>query len=70
MFCMSQKILILLPPALLEKIDYLAQVESRTRSDLVREALRRYIAVAEANTPVQLPINFAPVHTYPITTIK
>lgn len=40
---MPKKILIALPPAMLEQIDYIAQVEHRTRSDLVREALRRYI---------------------------
>ena len=42
---MSQprKILIAIPPAMLEQVDYLAQVEHRTRSDLVREALRKYL---------------------------
>ncbi len=32
-----------LPPGLLEQIDFVAQVEHRSRSDLIREALRRYI---------------------------
>lgn len=40
---MSKKVLVALPPALLETVDYIAQVEHRTRSDLVREALRGYI---------------------------
>lgn len=34
-------------PELLEKLDDLAREESRTRSELMREALRRYIADKE-----------------------
>ena len=34
-------------PELLEKLDELAREESRTRSELMREALRRYIADKE-----------------------
>lgn len=40
---MPKKVLIALPPAMLEQIDFIAQVEHRTRSDLIREALRRYM---------------------------
>lgn len=40
---MPKKVLIALPPAMLEQIDYIAGVEHRTRSDLIREALRRYL---------------------------
>lgn len=40
---MPKKVLVALPPGLLEQIDYVAQAEHRTRSDLIREALRRYI---------------------------
>jgi metal-responsive CopG/Arc/MetJ family transcriptional regulator len=40
---MSKKVLVALPPSLLEKIDFAAQAASRTRSDLIRESLRRYI---------------------------
>ncbi len=40
---MPKKVLIALPPAMLEQVDFIAQVEHRTRSDLIREALRRYI---------------------------
>ncbi len=40
---MPKKVLIALPPAMLEQIDFIAETEHRTRSDLVREALRRYI---------------------------
>ena len=34
-------------PEFLEEIEKLAKVESRTKSELVREALRRYIAAKE-----------------------
>ena len=40
---MTKKVLIGLPPSLLDKIDFAAQAECRTRSDLIREALRRYL---------------------------
>jgi len=40
---MPKKVLVALPAGLLEQIDFVAQVEHRTRSDLIREALRRYI---------------------------
>lgn len=40
---MPQKVLIALPPAMLEQVDFIAGVEHRTRSDLIREALRRYL---------------------------
>jgi metal-responsive CopG/Arc/MetJ family transcriptional regulator len=39
---MPKKVLVALPSGLLEQIDHVAQVEHRTRSDLIREALRRY----------------------------
>lgn len=40
---MPKKVLIALPPAMLEQVDFIAQCEHRTRSDLIREALRRYL---------------------------
>ena len=40
---MPKKVLVALPPGLLEQIDFVAQIEHRNRSDLIREALRRYI---------------------------
>lgn len=40
---MPKKVLIALPPAMLEQVDHIAKLEHRTRSDLIREALRRYI---------------------------
>ena len=40
---MPKKVLIALPPLMLEQVDFIAQTEHRTRSDLIREALRRYL---------------------------
>lgn len=40
---MPKKILLAIPPAMLAQVDSIAKLEHRTRSDLVREALRRYI---------------------------
>ncbi len=40
---MTKKILVGLPAQLLSLVDQTATAECRTRSDLVREALRRYV---------------------------
>ncbi|MBX3150371.1 ribbon-helix-helix protein, CopG family [Candidatus Obscuribacterales bacterium] len=40
---MTKKILVGMPSNLLNLVDQTASAECRTRSDLVREALRRYI---------------------------
>lgn len=40
---MGKKVLIALPPVMLEQVDFVASCEHRTRSDLIREALRRYL---------------------------
>lgn len=40
---MPKKVLLAVPPAMLEQVDFIAQCEHRTRSDLIREALRRYL---------------------------
>lgn len=40
---MPKKVLVALPPGLLEQIDLVADVEHRNRSDLIRETLRRYL---------------------------
>lgn len=42
----GKKVLIALPTKMLEEVDTLASTEHRTRSDLIREALRRYLANA------------------------
>jgi metal-responsive CopG/Arc/MetJ family transcriptional regulator len=39
---MPKKVLIALPAAMLEQVDFIAKCEYRTRSDLIRESLRRY----------------------------
>ena len=40
---MIKKVLIAVPLEMLKKIDKLTELEHRTRSELVRESLRRYI---------------------------
>lgn len=58
---MPKKVLIALPLAMLEKADYVAHAEHRTRSDLVREALRRYLEnfarTAQNTLAASFPIN-------------
>lgn len=39
----SSRVLISLPDKFLEEIDHLAEEEQRSRSELIREALRYYI---------------------------
>lgn len=39
----TKKVLVAIPPAMLEQANFVAQCEHRTRSDLIREALRRYL---------------------------
>jgi metal-responsive CopG/Arc/MetJ family transcriptional regulator len=48
---MPKKVLVALPAGLLEQIDFVAQSEHRTRSDLIREALRRYIETFKRAQP-------------------
>jgi len=49
---MPKKVLCQMPPGLIEQIDFVAQVEHRNRSDLIREACRRYIReFNRANSP-------------------
>lgn len=43
----SQTITISLPPDLASQVDRLAAAEHRTRSELLREAFRRYVAAQE-----------------------
>jgi metal-responsive CopG/Arc/MetJ family transcriptional regulator len=50
---MPKKVLIAFPKVMLEQIDYIATQEHRTRSDLVREAMRRYIEnFKRVNSPI------------------
>lgn len=39
----QRKILVALPPSMVLEVDHIAKAEHRTRSDLIRESLRRYI---------------------------
>jgi metal-responsive CopG/Arc/MetJ family transcriptional regulator len=43
----SSRVLISLPDKFLEEIDVLAEEEQRSRSELIREALRNYIRSLE-----------------------
>lgn len=45
------RILVSMPDKFLESIDKLADIEQRTRSELVREALRSYIRKSSAAAP-------------------
>lgn len=45
------RILITMPDKFLKSIDELADIEQRTRSELVREALRNYIRRSNATVP-------------------
>lgn len=47
---MPKKVLVALPLGLLEQTDMVAQAEHRTRSDLIREALRRYLQEFKRNS--------------------
>jgi CopG family transcriptional regulator / antitoxin EndoAI len=53
-----QTFTISLPPAMAEQVEKTMQAENRTRSELVREALRTYIAIRqfpeEVPTPAEL----------------
>jgi len=42
----TKTLTISLPPAMVEELDRVRQHEHRTRSELVREALRRYVGTA------------------------
>ena len=48
----GKKVLIAIPRLMLGQIDSIAEMEHRTRSDLFREALRRYIQNFEKDHPV------------------
>lgn len=67
---MPKKVLIALPPAMLEQIDFIAQVEHRTRSDLVRESLRCYIdsfrRKQRVMNPLEVTEDFSPPVVQPM----
>lgn len=47
---MAPKVLIALSPRMLAEIDKIAVIECRTRSDLIREALRRYLTAFQRDS--------------------
>lgn len=53
---MAKKVLVAFPPLMLEQIDFIAVCEHRGRSDLIREALRRYINSFKRNQN-HVPLN-------------
>lgn len=54
------KVLVALPPGLLEQIDFVSQVEHRNRSDMIREALRRYMLdFKRASSSLSAPLRLA-----------
>ncbi len=49
--CIMARVLLSLPDEFLAEVDAVAKAEKRSRSELVREALRRYIAEADVPPP-------------------
>jgi metal-responsive CopG/Arc/MetJ family transcriptional regulator len=51
----SKTVTVSLPPAMVDELDRVRAIEHRTRSELVREALRRYVSSmgASRRLPVQ-----------------
>ena len=56
---MPKKVLVALPSGLLEQIDNVASAEHRTRSDLIREALRRYTEGFRRTQGSRVPVGTA-----------
>ncbi|HEY9684540.1 MAG TPA: ribbon-helix-helix domain-containing protein [Oculatellaceae cyanobacterium] len=68
---MPKKVLIALPPSMLEQVDFVAHVEHRTRSDMIREALRRYLDNFKRNQTNQIAmISFDETHQRVDTDIR
>jgi metal-responsive CopG/Arc/MetJ family transcriptional regulator len=53
---MPKKVLIALPSAMLEQVDFVAHLEHRTRSEMIRESLRRYLDNFKKNQGSQLAV--------------
>lgn len=64
---MPKKVLIAIAPAMLEQVDQVAEQEHRTRSDLIREALRRYLFNVEAKTTKRNAVILPPAATITAT---
>jgi hypothetical protein len=73
------KVLLQFPKAMLEQVDFVATIEHRSRSELMREAMRRYLEQFKAANPRQilpvialafflcLPANAQIVMSHPVT---
>jgi len=48
-----QTVTVSLPPAMIEAVERVRKAEHRTRSELVREALRTYFALGRTYTPTR-----------------
>ena len=66
---MPKKVLIAIPQAMLEQADYIAQCEHRTRSDLIREALRRYLDNFKRTQGSQMSNTSVSVVSEPVTAV-
>lgn len=64
---MPKKVLIALPPAMLEQVDFIAKCEHRSRSDLIRESLRRYLDGFRKSQA--LTASYSPVKPYELEPI-
>ncbi len=54
------KVLINFQDEFLQEIDKTAELEHRTRSSLIREAIRRYLSQAQTRTDIQQNENVSP----------
>ena len=52
---MGAKVLVTLPEPFLAEVDRVAEEEHRSRSELVREALRQYLATQRSSRPGDRP---------------
>jgi hypothetical protein len=55
---MAKKVLVAFPAAMLAQIDYVTQAEHRTRSDLIREAMRFYMTKFKRDNNIPLEAQF------------
>jgi hypothetical protein len=46
----SKKVLLTLPPATVAELDWVANLEQVTRSELIRECIRRFLRSVKGNT--------------------
>jgi CopG family transcriptional regulator/antitoxin EndoAI len=53
------KVMVSFPDEFLAKVDQVAQEEQRSRSELVREALRLYISLRQGQSEVTAPVRRA-----------